>query len=1006
MEQELKQFEEFFYMPKEFPKLIKGFSEAENNVQNVSRFQINFFTNKLELTTELYEEKLKILNEEQSIESILIFYQLGLLFFYVQKDKLIPKVFEELENHNCYESMPKSLKQMIEIHHKLYNIQEEKIITNISLDLRFNNKECQKSVECYFYYYMSKIKLRLGDLSSADEHIKLIKNNEIQDFSDYLFYRQKIIIDGLRKVSNDSFEKVDQFLGTYRCLPLISYFLQIKFTNMLTKQEYQQILDYTNQEKKGTYNYKIIQIYKLIVLYGLNNGDKRTIEEELKEVDSFKYENLVFKTLYEENITDNKKNPTNQAFLKLQNTKDLNSFKNESAECLKVFASEFKNAQNDFAWKKFLHIYCYCGLRWWEQYNDKDAASNYLLPFQTENIKFFVAFHIYNDGLICITKKEDQIDIRLSRKIEVLKKIELLSELFHGENKQQNVDIEETGSTLTKDELIDRYIKEISKELNFQNFQNMINDIHSEKISFYFGFGCDAFWKIPIYALEIDGSKLIDKNVDIEILSLTVCPENKSIGNSKVCVCSDNTDKEKLKKCLQDSRFIHFSTHCSKDNQIELKENIFFEKNDIPEISPELVYLACCYGIYSKYTAMCSSDRLIHGFVEKGERNFIGSIWPVKDKNSYDIVESFYHSYFEKMSGPSRSLKIALDKDVTSCDEEYKSPVFWANYMSIRVLDFLTVKTSEMKKNPFNSNNEYSQEFIDFMMPQEDVTGLGIANNEFVIILDESVDPIHFEKSCEYDLNKFKIKVEPTPISNEFEIVKSSSDGNTNGTANIMKGKLNEKEKFFALTCAHVYFCSDQIPDLHKQYQKYLKRDYQSSIKICVKNVEYDPKPSWIQFDVKGNVDIALLELNELSDFSGKEILVKEFSEYTLAKNNVTVSKNGITTGVTKGKIEEFWPKRAIDHFSKSGLIRNTSMNQFAILSVENEKQFTDYGDSGSLIIYENHPIAVHHRKYPANGKIYSMASSIIQHVSLKEMIFYDTEKLLNESSTIIQNKN
>jgi hypothetical protein len=69
---------------------------------------------------------------------------------------------------------------------------------------------------------------------------------------------------------------------------------------------------------------------------------------------------------------------------------------------------------------------------------------------------------------------------------------------------------------------------------------------------------------------------------------------------------------------------------------------------------------------------------------------------------------------------------------------------------------------------------------------------------------------------------------------------------------------------------------------------------------------------------------------------------------------------------------------------------RNKYVNQFLILLNKEQEDFTNDGDSGSLIVYQNMPIAIHHRKFEKDGKKYSMASSIIRLNAINEMKFYE----------------
>ena len=302
-----------------------------------------------------------------------------------------------------------------------------------------------------------------------------------------------------------------------------------------------------------------------------------------------------------------------------------------------------------------------------------------LLPFVTSNIKYLTGFHHYNDNLICVTKKDESIIIS-SKSTNILKKIEQLIRMFHP-NKEEKIKKSESETIKSKDELIDEYIEEISKELELENLKSLIKDLSNQKetLSFYFGYGCDSFWEIPIYALRFGNLRLIEMEFNVEILSLTIYSQKNLNVDLNVCICPQinnipNTqeekkyleelnfknyvEKEELKQKLPDAKIIHFSTHCSKENQLKLENGVSFEYHDIPEINPQLVYIACCFGIHSKYHALSGPDRLIHWLIKQGARNIVGSIWPVKDSNSYDIVKSFYDTFFNCKS-PSESLKIA-----------------------------------------------------------------------------------------------------------------------------------------------------------------------------------------------------------------------------------------------------------------------------------------------------------------------------------------------------------
>ena len=79
-----------------------------------------------------------------------------------------------------------------------------------------------------------------------------------------------------------------------------------------------------------------MQIYKVIVAYVLSNGDEKAIKNELEEIQLFLNENIIFKRLYTDNISENKKNNVNNYFKNLQLSKNSDEFKNRSQECVKV----------------------------------------------------------------------------------------------------------------------------------------------------------------------------------------------------------------------------------------------------------------------------------------------------------------------------------------------------------------------------------------------------------------------------------------------------------------------------------------------------------------------------------------------------------------------------------------------------------------------------------------------------------------------------------------------
>jgi hypothetical protein len=485
---------------------------------------------------------------------------------------------------------------------------------------------------------------------------------------------------------------------------MMAFLIEIEFSQLLHLQKYQKILDYTNYEPKGTYHYQLIQIYKVIAEYVLSNGDEDAIKNELEEIQPFLKENKIFETLFMNNILENKKNDVNKYFEKLQLEKDHFKFKKISNECVKTLFESFRNAKNDLAWKKLIHIYCYCGLRWMDI--NINISSRYLLPFETSKIKYLTGFHLYNGHLICVTKMDKSFKIS-SKSTDVFKKIQKLIQMFHP-SKEETIKKSESDTIKSKDEYIDEYIEEISKGLESENLKSLVEKLSTEKetLSFYFGYGCDSFWEIPVYALRFGNLRLIEMEFNVEILSLTVYSQKNFNVNLNVCICPQisnipNTQEEKkylenlkfqnyvkkeeLKQKLPEAKIIHFSTHCSKENQLKLENNVSFEYHDIPEINPQLVYLACCFGIHSKYHALSGPDRLIHWLIKQGARNIVGSIWPVKDSNSYDIVKSFYDNFFNSKS-PSESLKIALSSYRMNCKKEDDVPVFWANYMFIRVL--------------------------------------------------------------------------------------------------------------------------------------------------------------------------------------------------------------------------------------------------------------------------------------------------------------------------------
>jgi hypothetical protein len=95
--------------------------------------------------------------------------------------------------------------------------------------------------------------------------------------------------------------------------------------------------------------------------------------------------------------------------------------------------------------------------------------------------------------------------------------------------------------------------------------------------------------------------------------------------------------------------------------------------------------------------------------------------------------------------------------------------------------------------------------------------------------------------------------------------------------------------KFYALTAAHVYLCSDDPGICYKRFQQ----KYVSGIKIFIENVEYNPKRLNVDFDIKCNTDIAILGVEDpLPDFSSKKSirLEKEISEYDLANQKSEVA--------------------------------------------------------------------------------------------------------------------
>ena len=262
IEEEWRDFEDFFYMPNEFPQPKKDYSECDT----ILTFQNKFFRNELTLTEELYREKLNGLEEKTPV-SILVFYQLGLLFFYCQKHKLIAKVFQTLQNNSCHKNMPNALKQMIEIHLTLYENLEDK-----EMYLTFNIEECHENVKFYYYYFLSQIELKQNCCLEADNYIKKIPKN--QNFSSLIFYRQKLKSNICqKKPTEEEFKMVRKVLETYKCTPMFAHLTEIEFSQSLHLQEYQTILDYKSYEPKGTYHYQLVRIYKVIVAYILNNGD-------------------------------------------------------------------------------------------------------------------------------------------------------------------------------------------------------------------------------------------------------------------------------------------------------------------------------------------------------------------------------------------------------------------------------------------------------------------------------------------------------------------------------------------------------------------------------------------------------------------------------------------------------------------------------------------------------------------------------------------------------------
>jgi superfamily II DNA or RNA helicase/uncharacterized protein (UPF0333 family) len=145
-----------------------------------------------------------------------------------------------------------------------------------------------------------------------------------------------------------------------------------------------------------------------------------------------------------------------------------------------------------------------------------------------------------------------------------------------------------------------------------------------------------------------------------------------------------------------------------------------------------------------------------------------------QQKENFKVMESFNSTLFIEDKDYNSVSDIDPIGDSTKIEEDI-----------IQTEQNKTVKKIGAElKNPFNSKNEYSQEFIDYLIQKDEVTSLGVENNNFIVTLDIGQNVDDFKKNCKFNLEKFLILIESISC-NELECSFSVNDDVPNGTVSI-----------------------------------------------------------------------------------------------------------------------------------------------------------------------------------------------------------------------------
>ncbi len=99
-------------------------------------------------------------------------------------------------------------------------------------------------------------------------------------------------------------------------------------------------------------------------------------------------------------------------------------------------------------------------------------------------------------------------------------------------------------------------------------------------------------------------------------------------------------------------------------------------------VSADLVVLSACETGYGRYMRGEGVMSLARGFMFSGSSSILMTLWKVDDKNSAQLISSFY-DYLSKGEAKDKSLQKAKLDYLENAKQYYSHPAYWAGFVSI-----------------------------------------------------------------------------------------------------------------------------------------------------------------------------------------------------------------------------------------------------------------------------------------------------------------------------------